>query len=156
MGVYSRKIRNIYGLREGATVGIPDAPSNEGQALRIMAQFGFITLEKPDDILVTPIDIRDNPKKLKFQEMNASIVGRAIEDADVIIVNNTWIASSGLDPEKKAIAWEKTEKTPITTSLLSVWKMSASSHGVKNLIAAYQKETVRNELKRTFAAGFAT
>lgn len=155
MGIYSRKIKNLAELREGATIGIPDDPSNEGRALRVMAQFGFITLKNPDDILVTPIDIKDNPKKLQFQEMNAGIVGRAIDDFDVVIVNNTWIASSGLNPEKEAIAWEKPENNPYN-NIIVVRTQDAGKPWVKKLLAAYQNETVRNELKRIFGAGFAT
>jgi len=155
MGVYSRKISNISQLRDGAAIGIPDDPSNEGRALRILAQLGLITLKKPDDILVTPIDIKDNPKKLKFQEMNAGIVGRAIDDLDIVIVNNTWIASSGLNPEKEAIAWEKPENNPYN-NIIVVRTKDVSQPWVKKLVAAYQNETVRNELKRIFGAGFAT
>ncbi|RCL02708.1 MAG: D-methionine transport system substrate-binding protein [Candidatus Tokpelaia sp. JSC188] len=155
MGIYSRKIKNLSELYEGATVGIPDDPSNEGRALRTMAQFGLITLKNPDDILVTPIDIKDNPKKLKFQEMNAGIVGRAIDDLDVVIVNNTWIASSGLNPEKDSIAWEKIENNPYDNTIV-VRTQDVDKPWVKKLLSAYQNETVRKELKRIFGIGFAT
>jgi len=155
MGVYSRKIRHLSELPDGATVGIPDDPSNEGRALRVMAQFGLIILNNPDDILVTPIDIKDNPKKLKFQEMNAGIVGRAIDDFDIVIVNNTWIASSGLDPEKEAIAWEKAENNPYN-NIIVVRTADAGQPWVQKLLAAYQNDTVRNELKHIFGTGFAT
>lgn len=155
MGVYSRKVKNISDLPDGATIGIPDDPSNEGRALRVMAQFGFITLNNPDDIFATPIDIKDNPKKLNFQEMNAGIVGRAIDDFDAVIVNNTWIASAGLTPEKEAIAWEKPENNPYT-NIIVVRTEDVNQPWVKKLVAAYQNDTVRKELKPIFGTGFAT
>jgi D-methionine transport system substrate-binding protein len=142
-------------LHAGATVGIPDDPSNEGRALRILAQYGLITLKNPDDIVATPLDIKSNPKDLKFQEMNAGIVGRAIDDFDIVIVNNTWITSSGLDPLRESIAWEKPENNPYN-NVIAVRTEDLGQPWIKKLLAAYQNNTVRHELQRLFKKGFAT
>ena len=38
IGVYSRKIKDLGELKEGAVVGVPNDPSNEGRALRVQPQ----------------------------------------------------------------------------------------------------------------------
>ncbi|RCL01680.1 MAG: D-methionine transport system substrate-binding protein [Candidatus Tokpelaia sp. JSC085] len=155
IGVYSRKVKNLDELRDGAIIGIPDDPSNEGRALQIMAQAGLITLKTPNAILATPLDIKDNPKKLKFQEMNSGIVGRAIADFDAVIVNNTWITSSGINPDKELIALEKIENNPYD-NIIVVRTEDVTKPWAKKLVAAYQNDSVRNKLQHIFGKTFAT
>ncbi|AQS41035.1 MAG: Lipoprotein [Candidatus Tokpelaia hoelldobleri] len=151
MGAYSRKIKDLSQLREGAEVGLPDDPSNRGRALHILAQYGVITLKDPDNILVTVYDIKDNPKKLKFREMDANIVGRAIDDLDVSIVNTVWIEAAGLDPDEERIAQEKAEGNPYN-NIIVVRTEDLDKPWVKKLVQAYQNEAVRAEIKKQFGS----
>lgn len=155
MGVYSRKIKNLQELRDNAEVGIPNDPSNEGRALRVLVQYGLITLDNPDSILVTPLNIKDNPKNLQFREMDAGMVGRAIDDLDIAIVNTNWALATNLDGEKDAIAWEKPENNPYT-NIIVARTVDKDKPWVKKLVAAYQSEPVRAELKRIFGINYAT
>jgi len=151
MGVYSRKIKDLSQLREGAEIGLPDDPSNRGRALHILAKHGIITLKDPHNILATVYDVKDNPKKLKFREMDANIVGRAIDDLDVSIVNTVWIKGAGLDPDKERIAQESAEGNPYN-NIIVVRAEDSGKPWIKKLVQAYQNETVRAEIKRLFGS----
>lgn len=151
MGIYSRKVKDLADLREGAEVGIPDDVSNRARSLRILAQYGLITLKDPDNILVTVYDIKDNPKKLKFREMDSNIVGRAIDDLDISIVNTVWIKGAGLDPDKERIAQEKAEGNPYN-NIIVVRSEDIDKPWVKKLVQAYQNEAVRAEIKKQFGS----
>ncbi|UXM96414.1 MetQ/NlpA family ABC transporter substrate-binding protein [Bartonella sp. HY329] len=155
MGVYSRKIKSLDELKEGDSVGIPDDPSNEGRALLVLAQYGIITLKDPKNILATPIDIKDNPKKLKFVEMNAGMLGRVISDVDIAVVNTNWALVTGLDSEKDGIAKEKPENNPYT-NIIVVRTEDKDKPWVKKLVSAYHSEPARAELKRIFGNNYAT
>lgn len=155
MGVYSRKIKNLDELKEGASVGIPDDPSNEGRALLVLAQHGLITLDDPKNILATPNNIKNNPKKLKFVEMDAGMLGRSIADLDIAVVNTNWALVSGLDGAKDGIAWEKPENNPYT-NIIVVRTADKDEPWVKKLVAAYHSEQARAELKRIFGINYAT
>ncbi|EIB18498.1 MetQ/NlpA family ABC transporter substrate-binding protein, partial [Campylobacter jejuni] len=64
VGVYSKKIKNLENLKEGARVAIPNDATNESRALELLEKAKLIELNK--NTLKTPLDINKNPKKLKF------------------------------------------------------------------------------------------
>ena len=46
MGVYSQKIRHLTELKAGATVAIPDDPTNGGRSLLLLEKAGLIKLKR--------------------------------------------------------------------------------------------------------------
>ncbi len=67
VGVYSKKIKNLENLKEGARVAIPNDATNESRALELLEKAKLIELNK--NTLKTPLDINKNPKKLKFIDL---------------------------------------------------------------------------------------
>ncbi|MET3560633.1 D-methionine transport system substrate-binding protein [Bartonella japonica] len=110
IGVYSRKIKDLKELRDGAHVGIPNDPSNGGRALLLLNSLGLIQLKDSNNILASPLDIAENHKNLQIRELDAGMLGRTIDDFDIAIINTNWAIVSGLDLQKDAIAWEKNKK----------------------------------------------
>jgi len=155
IGIYSHKIKSLDELPDGASVGVPNDPSNEGRALRVLAQHGLITLDDPDNILVTLVNIKENPKNLDIREMDAGMVGRAIDDLDIAVVNTNWAVTVGLSGEKDAIAWEKPENNPYN-NIIVVRTQDKDAPWVAKLVAAYQSEEVRAELARVFGLNATT
>lgn len=151
LGAYSRKVRHLADLPQGATIGIPDDPANEGRALRLLALRGLITLDDPNNIFVTPINIKENPRNFRFQEMDSGILGRAIADMDAVIVTNSWVSATGLNPEKELIDSESPEHNPYV-NFIAVRSSDAGKPWVKKLVAAYQNETVRQAMQRVFGS----
>ena len=67
IGLYSKKVAKIADLPEGAVIGVPNDPSNEGRALRVLQDQGIIKLKDGTGILATTVDIAENPKKVDDQ-----------------------------------------------------------------------------------------
>ncbi|WP_295897696.1 MetQ/NlpA family ABC transporter substrate-binding protein [uncultured Bartonella sp.] len=149
MGVYSHKIKNIKDLREGGIVGVPNDPSNGGRALRLLNDMGLIKLKDPSNVLASKLDIVENPKKLEIRELDAGMLGRAIDDFDIAVVNTNWALTTGLKPEKDAIAWEKAENNPYN-NIIVVRTADKDEPWVKKLVAAYNSEPVRAKIKEVF------
>ncbi len=101
IGLYSRKFTKVADLPEGAVIGVPNDPSNEGRALRVLQNEGVIKLKDGTGILATTADIAENPKKLEIKELDAGIVGRSVDDLDAAVVNTDWALKSGLTPEQR-------------------------------------------------------
>ncbi|TIW77409.1 MAG: metal ABC transporter substrate-binding protein, partial [Mesorhizobium sp.] len=101
IGLYSKKYKEVAGLPEGAVIGVPNDPSNEGRALRVLQNEGVIKLKDGTGILATTADIAENPKKVEIKELDAGIVGRSVEDLDAAVVNTDWALKSGLTPENR-------------------------------------------------------
>lgn len=148
IGVYSRKVSKIADLAEGAVVGVPNDPSNEGRALRVLQNEGLIKLKDGTGILATITDIEENPKKLEIKELDAGIVGRSIDDLDAAVVNTDWALKSGLTPENR-IAQEPVDGNPYR-NFIAVKEDQKDAPWVKTLVSSYQNETVKAEFDRVY------
>ncbi|MCD6663889.1 MAG: MetQ/NlpA family ABC transporter substrate-binding protein [Comamonas sp.] len=102
-GAYSSKIKNIKDLKEGATVAIPNDPSNGGRALILLSKQGLITLKGANSLTPTPLDVVDNPKKLKFRELEAPLLPRALPDVDLALINTNYAIEAKLNPTRDAL-----------------------------------------------------
>ncbi|WP_412057532.1 MetQ/NlpA family ABC transporter substrate-binding protein [Bartonella sp. DGB2] len=155
IGIYSHKIKNIKDLRDGSIVGIPNDPSNGGRALRLLSDLGLVKLKNPDDVFATKLDIIDNPKKLQVRELDAGILGQALNDFDIAIINTNWALTVGLDPNQDALLFEKARNNPYD-NIIVVRQQDADKPWVKKLVAAYQNEVVRAKIKQVFGASAQT
>lgn len=104
MGLYSKKIKSVDELKDGATIAVPNDPSNEARALKLLAGKGIIKIK--DGELVTPKDITENKKNLKFTELEAAAVPRAIDDVDAAVINGNYAIEAKFNPTKDAIIIE--------------------------------------------------
>ncbi|MDA8520113.1 MetQ/NlpA family ABC transporter substrate-binding protein [Acidovorax sp. NCPPB 4044] len=102
-GAYSKKIKAVSELKDGATIAIPNDPSNAGRALVLLQKQGLIQLKDPANITATPIDIVKNPKKLKFRELEAALLPRALQDVDLALINTNYAIEAKLNPTKDAL-----------------------------------------------------
>ncbi|EAK4033881.1 methionine ABC transporter substrate-binding protein [Campylobacter sp. BCW_6466] len=101
VGVYSKKIKNLENLKEGARVAIPNDATNESRALELLEKAKLIELNK--NTLKTALDINKNPKKFKFIELKAAQLPRALDDVDIAIINSNFALGAGLNPSKDTI-----------------------------------------------------
>jgi D-methionine transport system substrate-binding protein len=105
-GAYSHKLKSIDQLPDGATVAIPNDPSNNSRALLLLAKHNLITLKDPNDELATLKDITANPKNLKFKELEAAMLPRTLDEVDLALINTNYALAAGLNPTKDALLIE--------------------------------------------------
>ena len=148
IGLYSKKHKGVGELPEGAVIGVPNDPSNEGRALNLLAHEGAIKLKDGTGILATVADITENPKKLEIKELDAGIVGRSIDDLDAAVVNTDWALKSGLTPAER-IAQEPVADNPYR-NFIAVREADKDQPWVKDLVAAYQNPTVKAEFDKVY------
>jgi len=108
-GAYSSKIKDIKDLKDGALVALPNDPSNGARALLLLQKEGLIKLKDPTNILATSRDISENPKKLKFKELEAATLPRILPDVDLALINTNYALEAGLNPVKDALFIEGAE-----------------------------------------------
>ncbi|WP_139857307.1 MetQ/NlpA family ABC transporter substrate-binding protein [Campylobacter jejuni] len=78
VGVYSKKIKNLENLKEGARVAIPNDTTNESRALELL-------------------------EKAKLIELNKNTLKTALDDVDIAIINSNFALGAGLNPSKDTI-----------------------------------------------------
>ncbi|MGJ5135757.1 MULTISPECIES: MetQ/NlpA family ABC transporter substrate-binding protein [unclassified Bradyrhizobium] len=147
-GVYSQKYKTLGELPDGAKVAIANDPSNGARGLMILALHGVIKLKDPSNVAATLADITDNPKKLKFVELDAAQLPRALADVDLVSINNNYAVQAGLNPAKDAIARENAEGPWV--NILAVREEDKDKPWVKQLIEAYHSEPVKAFLDTRF------
>ncbi len=141
MGIYSRKIKDLKDLKDGATVAIPNDPTNGGRALLLLQSAGLITLEDPKSVTSTPLDIKDNNKNLNFKELEAPQLPRSLDDTDISIINTNYAIDAGLNPLKDALFIEKSD-SPYVNIVVANSK-TAKSEGVQALVKALKTNEVK-------------
>jgi D-methionine transport system substrate-binding protein len=141
MGVYSKKVKSFDALADGATIAIPNDPTNGGRALLILADKGVIKLKEGSGLKVTLADIVENKKNFKFVELDAAQLPRSIDDVDAAAINTNYALEAGLDPMKDPILKEG-EKAPYV-NLIAVRKADKDKPWVKTLIESYHSDPVK-------------
>jgi D-methionine transport system substrate-binding protein len=112
LGVYSKKVKNLADVPQGAVVAIPNDPSNSGRALNLLASKGLIKLKDGAGVKATQRDIADNPKKLQFKELEAAQLPRSLDDTGLSVINGNYAIQTNLTPSKDALALESGENNP--------------------------------------------
>jgi D-methionine transport system substrate-binding protein len=148
IGLYSRKHHKIADLPNGAVIGVPNDPSNEGRALRVLESQGLIKLKPEAGILATTQDIIANPKNIVVKELDAGIVGRSIDDLDAAVVNTDWALKSNLTQGDR-LATEPVENNPYR-NFIAVKAGHENDPWVKILVASYENDTVRAALAKIY------
>ncbi|MCS5722190.1 MetQ/NlpA family ABC transporter substrate-binding protein [Herbiconiux sp. CPCC 203407] len=106
-GFYSDTIESIDELKDGATIAIPNDPTNEGRALKLLASEGLIEVE--DD--VTNLDgITANPQNFEFSEIENASLALAVPDVDAAFVTASFALPAGLTTDQ-AVIIESTDST---------------------------------------------
>jgi D-methionine transport system substrate-binding protein len=151
LGVYSKKLKSLKDLPQGAKIAVPNDPSNENRALLLLQSQGVIKL-KPGAATngnnATPLDVVDNPKKVKLVELDAAQLPRSLADVDAAVINTNFALAAGLQPTKDAIALEDLHSP--YANLIAVRTQDRDKPWVKKLVAAYQSEDVRQFIKSEF------
>src|ERR1700712_5260688 len=148
IGLYTKKYKSVAELPKGAVIGVPNDPSNEGRALRVLQNEGVIKLKPDTGILATTADIVANPKKVEIKELDAGIVGRSIDDLDAAVVNTDWALKSGLSAQDR-IAQEPVADNPYR-NFIAVKQGSENQDWVKTLVASYQNDTVKAAFDKVY------
>jgi D-methionine transport system substrate-binding protein len=154
IGLYSKKVKRLEDLKEGAKFGIPNDPTNGGRVLLVLQDKGLIKLKPDAGLKATPLDVIDNPKKLKFVELDAAQLPRSLDDLDAAAVNTNYALPAGLHPGKDAIAQENA-KSPYV-NLIAVSEQDQTKPWVAKLVKAYQSEEIRKFVQTEFKGAVVT
>ncbi|ERJ32302.1 MetQ/NlpA family ABC transporter substrate-binding protein [Campylobacter concisus] len=105
LGFYSKKIKNIKDLKDGAKVAIAYDPSNGNRALRILEKAGLIEIDKNVKV-ATVNDITKNPKNLQFVELEGAQIPRTLDDVDIAAISTNFVLDLGMSVAKDALLLE--------------------------------------------------
>jgi D-methionine transport system substrate-binding protein len=120
LGIYSREIQDLNAVPDGAQVAIPNDAVNAGRALQLMAANNLVTVREGADTAATVRDVTNNPKNLDIRELEAAQLPRALDDADLAVINGNYALEADLTPSEDALVLEAGENNPYANVLAVV------------------------------------
>ncbi|WP_109483975.1 MetQ/NlpA family ABC transporter substrate-binding protein [Paraburkholderia sp. C35] len=154
MGIYSKKIKSLAELQSGAKIAVPNDPTNGGRALLLLQKQGLIKLRADAGLKATPLDITENPKKLKIVELDAAQIPRSLGDVDAAAINTNFAMEAGLKPKQDAIAIED-PKGPYV-NIIAIREADRNKPWVAKLVAAYHSPEVKQFIESKFGGAVIT
>ncbi|MGX2949493.1 MetQ/NlpA family lipoprotein [Ursidibacter sp. B-7004-1] len=148
---YSKKIKNVSELAEGAVVAVPNDPSNLARALILLEKQGLIKLKDNTNLFSTSLDIVENPKNLKIKEVDTSVAAKALDDVDLAVVNNTYAGQVGLNATEHGVFVESKDSPYV--NIIVARTNNKDSDAIQNFVKAYQTEEVYQEAQKHFKDG---
>ena len=148
---YSKKIKSVNELQDGAVVAVPNDPSNLARALILLEKQGLIKLKDATNLFSTSMDIVENPKHLQVKEVDTSVAARALDDVDLAVVNNNYAGQVGLNAQDHGVFVEDKD-SPYVNIIVSRTD-NKDSKAVRDFVKAYQTPEVEQEAKKHFKDG---
>ena len=136
-------------MKSGAQVAIPNDPSNSGRALALLATQGLIKLKDPKSIQATALDVVDNPRKLRFRELEAAQLPRSLPDVDIALINTNYALEAKLNPGKDALVLESGLNSAYA-NFIAVRKERVNAPEVQKLVAALRSPEAKKFIQDKF------
>jgi D-methionine transport system substrate-binding protein len=146
MGLYSNKIKALSELEDGATIAVPNDPTNESRALDILVKEGLLTFKDVD--FKTVVDIIENPKNLKIKELDAPQLPRVLDEVDAAIINTNYALSANLNPLKDALIIES--KDSPYANIIVVKKGNENKDSIKALNEVINSAEIKTFIKEKY------
>ncbi|MDT2614243.1 MetQ/NlpA family ABC transporter substrate-binding protein [Enterococcus dongliensis] len=146
MGLYSKKIKDIKELKNGATIITSNSESDWGRIITILQDADLVKVKEGVDLeTATFEDIAENPKELKFEHsidpaLLATTYGN--DEGDLVAINANFAYGAGLNPVKDAILLEK--DTSPYANILAVRTEDKNDARVKKLVKVLHEKDVQD------------
>ena len=150
-GLYSSKYKKIEDLPNGASIAIPNDPSNGGRALLLLQAKGLITLKSGVGLTATPYDITSNPKNFRFQELEAAQLPRSLRDVDAATINGNYALEAGLNPVRDSLIMEGADSPYV--NIIVVQKGRENDAHIAALRRALLSQKVKDYINNNYGGG---
>lgn len=145
VGFYAPEYKKVEEIKEGAEVAVPSDPTNQARALLILESHDLIKLKDGVGFKATISDVKENPKNLKFTEVDLLNLTSAYEDGvDLVFNYPTYIAKVGLKPENALLLEQDPENT--FAIQVVVRKGNQDTEATKALVEAFASKEVHEFL----------
>lgn len=148
LGIYSKRFKSVASLKKHARVAIPNDPTNQARALILLHNNGVIKLKDPSNLSATPMDIIDNPKKIKIIQIEAPLLPRMLGDVDAAVINGNYALQGGLS-HLDALALED-KRSPYANIIATRIDVGDKQEAIDKLIKALQTQEVKDFMEKQY------
>lgn len=148
LAVYSKSVKDLSELPEGADILIPNDPTNRGRALILLDKSGIIKLKDNQKLDSTIEDIAENPKKLKVTALNADQIPTRLGEVGAAVINGNFAMKNNLNPLTDSIFIE--DKDSPYANVITVLKGNENDERVQKLVKALQSEKIKKFIEEKY------
>ena len=151
-GIYPGTKSSLSDLAEGDTIAIPNDTTNEARALLLLQDNGIITLKDGVGLVATVNDITDNPKNIKFLELEAAQVARVKDEVAFVVLNGNYALEAGLSVGQDSIAYELSDSEAAKTyvNIVAVKEGNENNEAIKTLVEVLKSDVITKYIEDTY------
>lgn len=153
LGVYSDKYKSVKDIPNGATIAIAKDLADESRGLKLLADAGLITLDKPFGALDGLEKIKANPHQFKFKEIDDTTGGRLLHDnsIDAVLISNSVSQAAGLNVLKDAIYYEHVNRhTRANVNIIATATKNKTNKTYKKLLTLYRSKSAQKYINQKY------
>lgn len=143
MGLYAAEgIDDVAQIPDGATIALPNDPTNGGRAYLLLEAAGLIEVDDTAGYTPNSGDVTANPHNFKFEELDAAQVPRALGDAEAVISNTNYAVDAGWTPREDAIYIDTDHMDKVNEvykNVIATQKDNADSEVYAKIVEEYQQ-----------------
>lgn len=153
IALYSKKVKKLEELKDGALVLVSNSKSDWGRILKILQDANLVKIKEGVDVVTATFDdVVENPKNLKFKYDNdPAILVQYFQnnEGDLVAINSNFAVDAGINPVKDSVAVEKSENNPYG-NILTVREGDKNKLVVKKILEVLKSEETKNFIKEKY------
>ena len=96
LGFYSKKYKSVDSIKNGATIALPNDPTNYSRALILLHDNGVIKLQDSSNLSSSEFDIVENKKNLVFKPVEAAMLPKVLDGVDGAVINANYALQANM------------------------------------------------------------
>ncbi|MDY0404234.1 MetQ/NlpA family ABC transporter substrate-binding protein [Virgibacillus sp. 179-BFC.A HS] len=155
LGLYSKKIKDVSEIKKGDQIAIPDDPTNQARALKLLEAAKLIKLDDDFGLFDGTDKIAENPLNLKITPMVAQQTPRSLEDVTAATINNGIAGQAGFNPGKDPIFKESAEDDAAIpyVNLIAARAEDKDNKVYKRIVELYQEKDIQKAINEDTNGG---
>ncbi|MFL1696238.1 MetQ/NlpA family ABC transporter substrate-binding protein [Weissella kandleri] len=146
MRIYSKKVKTVTDLTPRATVALPNDPTNEGRALKLLQTAGLIKLNHQKQPTVK--DVKDNKLRLKFKTIAAEQIPIALKSVDAAVINTNYAQEAKLPLNRSIYVEPLNHDAKPWINVIAVSKKHKNDAAYQKVLKAYQSKNTKQYFKQ--------
>lgn len=153
IGLYSKKIKKLDELKDGALVLVSNNKSEWGRVLNILQKAGLVKIKDGVDVITATFDdVVENPKNLKFKYDNdPAIMVQYYQngEGDLVSINANFAVDAGINPQQDAVVVESPDNNPYA-NIIVVRAGDKDKVVTKKIVEVLQSQDTKNYIKEKY------
>lgn len=140
LGLYSTQYESVEDIPDGATVAVPNDPSNLARALLVLQSADLITLKGGGSIYSTSAEIDEAKSRVTVTELDPTLTATSLPDVAAAIINNDFITDSGLEASDAIAQDDPSDPNALPyVNIFAARSEDADNETYKKLVEIYQE-----------------